>query len=268
MIVGIVQNAPEFGDVDKNWKQIESLIGNTRADLWVMSELALTGYEFQGRKEVAELAEEIPSGKSSTRLAALCRDQNCYAVLGMPERDGGRLYNSSVFMGPRGMLGRYRKLHLFDKENERFDRGDIPLKVHDIGHARVGVMICFDWRFPEVARTLTVGGAQIIAHPSNLVLPYAQKAMITRSLENHVFGLTANRVGEENRDGRVVRFTGVSQIVGARGDVLASAPRSTAGVILVEIDPADADNKRINPYNDLLGERRPEYYLVGDHSST
>ncbi len=267
MIVGVVQNDPEFGQVEKNWKQIESLVGTTHADLWVMSELALTGYEYRGRAEVAQLAEEVPSGWSSKALATFCSDRNCHAILGLAEREGERLYNSSVFMGPRGMLGRYRKLHLYDKENERFDRGDIPLRVHDIGGARVGVMICFDWRFPEVARTLTIEGAQIIAHPSNLVLPYAQKAMITRTLENHVFALTANRVGTEDRDGRMVHFTGVSQIVGARGDVLMSAHRSSAGVIVVEINPADADDKHINSYNNLLDERRPEFYVVGDHAS-
>jgi predicted amidohydrolase len=268
MIIGIVQNHPVFGEVERNQQRIEELIGNTHADLWVMSELALTGYEFQGRREVDELAEEVPGGKTANWLLRFCQDRNCHAVIGLPERDGDGRYNSSMFMSPRGVISRYRKLHLFDKETERFDRGNLPLSVQDIGHARVGVMICFDWRFPEVARTLTLLGAQIIAHPSNLVLPYAQKAMITRSLENHVYALTANRVGIEDRDGRIIHFTGVSQIVGARGEVLCSAPRSAPGVIITEIDPALADDKRINIYNDLMHERRTEFYLVGDQAST
>ena len=267
MIIGIVQNQPAFGEVEQNQQHIEELIGTTHADLWVMSELSLTGDEFQGRREVNELAEEVPDGKTAKWLQRFCADRNCHAVIGLPEREGHGLYNSSMFMSPKGVISRYRKLHLFEKETERFDRGNSPLSVQDIGHARIGVMICFDWRFPEVARTLTLLGAQIIAHPSNLVLPYAQKAMITRTLENHVYALTANRVGIEDRDGRLVHFTGVSQIVGARGDVLASAPRSVPGVITAEIDPAQADDKRINIYNDLLHERRTEFYLVGDQAS-
>ncbi|MBI5060245.1 acyltransferase [candidate division KSB1 bacterium] len=267
MIIGIVQNHPVFGDVESNQKQLEEIVGSTHADLWVMSELALTGYEFQGRQEVDELAEEVPNGKTATWLRRFCNDRNCHAIIGLPEREGQGLYNSSMFMSPKGVISRYRKLHLFDKETERFDRGNIPLSVQDIGHARIGVMICFDWRFPEVARTLTLLGAQIIAHPSNLVLPYAQKAMITRTLENHVFAMTANRIGTEDRDGRVVHFTGVSQIVGARGDVLASAPRSSSGVITAEIDPAQADDKHINIYNDLMHERRTEFYLAGEQAA-
>lgn len=267
MLVGVVQTSPEFGNAEKNRHEIENLIGDTHADLWVLPELATTGYEFQGRKEVEQLAEELPNGPTGTWLAQFCADRNCHAILGIAERDGKRVYNSSIFMSAAGMIGRYRKLHLFDKETERFDRGDIPLHVWDIGKARVGVMICFDWRFPEVSRTLTMMGAQVIAHPSNLVLPYAQKAMITRSLENHIFAITANRVGVEERDGRVVRYTGVSQIVNARGDVLESAPRSTPGIILAHINPTDADDKNINRYNNLLNERRPEFYIVGDQAS-
>jgi predicted amidohydrolase len=267
MIVGVVQTSTEFGNAARNRKEIDNLVGTQSADLWVMPELATTGYEFRGRKEVEELAEEMPDGETGRWLQKFCADRNCHAILGFAERERERVYNSSVFMGPRGMLGRYRKLHLFDRETERFDRGDIPLHVWNIGMARVGLMICFDWRFPEVTRTLTMMGAQIVAHPSNLVLPYAQKAMVTRSLENHIFAITANRIGTEERDGRAVKFTGVSQIVGARGDVLEHAPRSTPGIIKADINPQEADDKKINRYNDLLLERRPEFYRGDDQAS-
>ena len=78
------------------------------------------------------------------------------------------------------------------------------------------MLICFDWRFPETSRALALLGADVIAHPSNLVFPNAQKAMLTRSLENRVYTVTANRTGTERRPGGTVPFTGRSQIVGAQ----------------------------------------------------
>ena len=123
-------------------------------------------------------------------------------------------------------------------------------------------MICFDWRFPEVMRTLTLRGAQIVAHPSNLVLPFCQAAMVTRCLENTVFAATANRIGTEDRDGRSVSFTGRSVIMGTQGEHLASGSISSADVLTVEIDPKLADSKTINPYNDTLATRRTEFYQM------
>jgi len=261
MILGLIQTSPLFGDKAGNRKQIEDLISDARADLWVMPELALTGYEFKNREELRELAEEIPQGESCQWLTAFCRERNCHAVMGLAEGEGERVFNSAVLAGPKGILGKYRKLHLFDAETERFDLGDTPYPVFDIGTARVGLMICWDWRYPEAARTLTLRGAQIIAHPSNLVTPYCQPAMVTRALENRVFTATANRVGTETRAGREVRFTGESVIVSPDGVVLARLSPDRAECIAVEIDPAQADDKRTGLYNDLIRERRPEFYV-------
>jgi predicted amidohydrolase len=260
MILGIVQTDPVFGEFKHNQKQIEDLLGTREANLWVLPELALTGYETRGRAESLELSEEVPNGPTSKWLKELCVERKCYMVMGLIEREGKKVYNSSVFMGPKGMVGRYRKVHLYDKEVERFDPGDIPFTVFDIGIARVGVMICFDWRFPEVMRTLTLRGAQIVAHPSNLVLPFCQAAMVTRCFENNVFAATANRIGIEERDGRSVSFTGRSVIMGTQGEYLASGSINTTDVMTVEIDPKLADDKTINEYNDTFGTRRVEFY--------
>jgi len=97
-------------------------------------------------------------------------------------------------------LGTYRKIHLFYKEKLYFAPGENPPKVFNVNGVNIGVMICFDWIFPETARTLSLQGAELIAHPANLVLPYCQNAMITRSIENRVFTATANRVGSELRE--------------------------------------------------------------------
>ncbi|RPH94360.1 acyltransferase [candidate division KSB1 bacterium] len=258
MLLGIVQTSPHFGDKAANRKQIEELVGDKRADLWVMPELALTGYEFKSRAEVMKLAEEIPHDDSTKWLADFCGSRNSWAVMGLPERDGRHAYNSAIVCGPHRYIGRYRKIHLFDKEKERFDVGNLPFPVFDIGLARVGLMICFDWRFPEAARTLTLRGAQIIAHPSNLVLPHCQKAMVTRALENRVYIATANRIGTEHRAGNTVRFTGGSQLISPDGELLAAATDVTE-VLIAEIQPKIADDKNVG-LNNLLKDRRPDYY--------
>ena len=127
--------------------------------------------------------------------------------------------------------------------------------------AKVGLMICFDWYYPESARTLALKGAEIICHPSNLVLPHCPDAMVTRCLENRVFAITANRIGTEARGGKPpLTFIGNSEVVAPRGKILQRAPRDREEVAVVEIDPAEAADKVLNPYNDLLRDRRIELY--------
>jgi predicted amidohydrolase len=261
MILGIIQTSPAFGDKKANQQQIELLVEGKHADLWIMPELALTGYEFRNRAEAFEYAEEILDGESTKWLMEFCSKRNCHAVLGLPEREGKSVFNSAIVVGQEGLIGRYRKLHLFDREKERFDAGNLLLQVFDIGGAKIGLMICFDWRFPEVARTLTLRGAQILAHPSNLVIPYCQHAMITRSLENGVFCATVNRIGTETRAGRSVTFTGGSQLVAPDGKILSSASTDCSACLVFEINPANADSKQATPHNHLLLDRRPEFYL-------
>jgi len=121
-------------------------------------------------------------------------------------------------------------------------------------------MICFDWQFPEAARTLALAGAQIICHPANLVLPWCQQAMKIRCLENRVFAVTANRIGTELNAGEKVSFTGQSQILNTKGEVLSSLSVSQEGTITAEINPEEANNKTVTERNDAFKDRRPEFY--------
>lgn len=260
MKIGLVQTSPVFGDKTANRREIEALVGNKSAHLWVMTELALTGYEFRNREEIEELAEPVPDGETVRWLTEFCAARNCHAVIGLAERAGSKLYNSAVLTGPGGVLIHYRKLHLFDEEKNRFDPGDLPFAVADIGGCRTGVMICFDWRYPESSRTLAMLGAQVVAHPSNLVMPHCQQAMITRALENHVCFVTTNRVGTEARAGRSVTFTGESQIISASGERLAKAARSEPDCLIADVSPEQADDKWVTPHNHAFNDRRPEFY--------
>ena len=139
----------------------------------------------------------------------------------------------------------------------------MPFTVFDIGSARIGVMICFDWRFPESARTLSLAGADLIAHPSNLVLPHCPQAIITRCLENRVFVVTADRVGTEERNsGSPLHFIGQSQVVDPDGNILYRASEKKEEIKIVNIDIQKARNKFINTSDDLFKDRRDDLYRV------
>jgi predicted amidohydrolase len=259
MRIGIGQLAPERGAPARNVARIAALLRGHEAELWVLPELCTTGYLFADRAECAAVAETI-SGPLCRELQALCRERGCSLVAGLAERSGERLYNAAVYLGPEGVRAVYRKAHLFDREKEIFDPGDEPFRVYALGSFRVGILICFDWMFPEAARSLALQGADLLVHPANLVLPHGQEAMVTRALENGVFAATANRVGTERHAGVELRFTGASQVVDPAGQVLARASAGEEEVLLVELDLSRARDKRITARNDRLGDRRPELY--------
>ncbi|MBU2499185.1 MAG: acyltransferase [Proteobacteria bacterium] len=261
MRIGIYQNHPRFGEVERNIDEAIQALRGVEADLMVMPELFNTGYQFLSRKELEELAEEVPSGKTTQALLGVSRSLGTHLVFGLAEREGAKCYNSAAVTGPQGFVGTYRKAHLFAEEKELFDPGHEGFRVFDLGRARIGLMVCFDWLFPEVARALALLGADILCHPANLVLPHCQKAMVTRSLENGVYSATANRIGTEARGGKKpLVFTGRSQILDHRGQVLASMGEGETGVAVVEVDIEKARDKRITEQNDRLADRRPELY--------
>ncbi len=260
MIVGFYQFAPRRGDPEGNRVSLELALRGTPLDLLVCPELATTGYLFLDRRELAPLAEPVPDGPTCARLAAVVKETGRAVVFGIAERAGERLYNSAVLLAPGAPAVCYRKAHLFDMEKEVFDRAGASPRHGEAGGARVGLMVCFDWRFPEMARLLALEGAEVLAHPANLVHPYCQDAMITRSLENGVFTITASRTGTESYGGATLRFTGRSQIVSPRGERLAAADDSEECVRTATIDPAVARDKRVTAHNDLFADRRPELY--------
>jgi predicted amidohydrolase len=144
-----------------------------------------------------------------------------------------------------------------------FEKGNLPLKIFNIGSSRVGFMICFDWRFPETARTLALSGADLIAHPSNLVLPHCPQSIITRCLENRIFIVTANRVGTEKRTpNNSLNFIGQSQVVDPDGNILCRASKKQEETNIVDIDIEKSRNKYINSSDNLFTDRRPDLYRL------
>ncbi|MEM2936106.1 MAG: nitrilase-related carbon-nitrogen hydrolase [Candidatus Bathyarchaeia archaeon] len=259
MRVGYVQFAPVFGGKERNLETILRLLDlgvKQGADLLVLPELCNTGYVFRSREEVESLAEEIPEGDTTEALINFAEKGNVYIVAGLCEKEDGKYFNSAVLLGPKGFIATYRKAHLFHREKLWFTRGNTPFKVHDILKAKVGMMICFDWFFPEVTRILALEEAHIICHPANLVLPYCQKSLLGAAVQNRVFIITANRTGIE----RGIKFTGRSQILNPGMKILAKSGVNTEEVKVVQIDPASAENKRITEYNDLREDRRVDLY--------
>ena len=258
--IGYFQFKPILGNPGENRKVIAESLEGIDADLIVLPELAFTGYSMTDRKAVLELAETPADSPSVAMLTGLCAAGNFHVVAGFAEKAGDKLYNSAVLVGPDGLLAVYRKIHLFGFESELFDPGPEAPAVYDIGGLKVGMMVCFDWFFPETARLLALAGADVIAHPSNLVLDWCQKSMVTRCLENNLFAVTANRYGSETRNGKELTFTGGSQVTAPRGVILSSAPSDRDDVCIVEIDVEKAGNKNITGVNHLLNDRRVELY--------
>ncbi|MHB8907343.1 MAG: nitrilase-related carbon-nitrogen hydrolase [Syntrophales bacterium] len=260
MKAGFIQFEPTFGEIEQNIRRIEFLFTRVDAELIILPELCNTGYLFTSRGEAEEMGEEVPAGRTTEALCRVARARESYIVAGLIEKELDRLYNAAVLVGPDGYIATYRKIHLFSEETLWFDPGDREFAVYDIGICRVGMMICFDWIFPEAARVLSLKGADILCHPANLVLPFCQEAMVTRCLENRVYAITANRTGTEIRGNRSLHFTGKSQITGPDGMILSRAGAASEEVGVIDVDIDRSREKGINPYNDLLGGRRAEYY--------
>ena len=262
MRVGFLQFQPRHQDVGANLAHIERLLARVEADLLVLPELCTSGYMFRDRAELGRFAELVPAGPSCRAIGRICRERSVNVVFGMAESLGEHIFNSAVLATASGDFHVYHKAHLFLEEKDIFDPGDMPFPVFEVAGVKLGMLVCFDHYFPEAARSLALAGAQVICHPSNLVLDSAQKTTVARAIENRVYWILANRIGSETRHGKTLHFTGHSQIVGPTGSLLARAGEETEELQVVEIDPAAALDKHATPKNDLFADRRVDLYRL------
>ena len=260
MKVAAVQMQPKFAQPEKNRVLIRRYCERAAkqdVDLLVYPELCVSGYNFVSKDQVSSLAEPIPDGPTITSLINLADQYQLTMVIGIAEREGlNKVFKSSAIVDPRGYVGKYRKIHLFAREKDWFQAGNDPPKVWNLGKAIIGVLVCFDWAFPEATRILMLEGCEILCLPANLVLPYAQLAMISRSIENRLFTILANRIGTE----RTLTFTGRSQITDTHGKILTRSGKDRTGLIVAEIDPRQARNKMLTPTNNIITDRRVDLY--------
>jgi predicted amidohydrolase len=258
--VAVVQTNPTFGEVKMNVHEALSLMETSSADLYVLPEMFNSGYNFINDSEVRKLAEPA-DGSTFRMMSEWTKKHSTYVVYGFVEHSD-RTYNSAALVGPDGIVGMYRKVHLFDRENFFFAPGNLGFPVFNLPFGKIGMMICFDWIYPESARSLMINGAQLIAHPANLVLLNCPDAMVTRCLENRVFAATADRIGEETRGGVDLKFIGTSEIIAPDGKILCRLGDHDPAISAVDVDLTRADKKQINEYNHLIKGRRPDQYNV------
>lgn len=262
--IALVQFNPFRKNIPANIHKIQLLLKGIKADLIVLPELSNSGYLYDSVTSLEPFSEKKDgSGIFLSSLKTIAKQSNGLVIAGYAENDGIKLFNSAAAVSPNEILGNYRKAHLYSDEKDLFESGNSGFQIIEWKSVKIGMMICFDWIFPESARTLALAGAQIIAHPANLVLPYCQDAMITRSIENRVFTITSNRIGSERLGKKALHFTGCSQITSPKGEILFRGPQKKETVHVMDIHPEEALDKTISSSNDLLGDRKTGYYKLG-----
>jgi predicted amidohydrolase len=261
MKVGFLQFGPKLLQVEENIDTISRIISPVEGfDLLVIPELANSGYVFSKKEELAKVSEEIPGGYFTEKLIEMAEEKDGYIVCGICEKEGEKFFNSSVLVGPDGYLGKYRKIHLFDREKLFFEPGDGTFELFEVRGMKVGILICWDWIFPEATRSLALKGMDVLAHSTNLVLSYCQTAMITRSIENQIYTITSNRTGIEQNGAISLHFKGQSQVTTPDAKRLAQAGTDEDDVQMVEIDLEKSRNKWLSDSNHIFEDRRPEKY--------
>lgn len=262
MKVAVVQFCPKYKNKDTNIQTLLNNLSKTDAEIIIFPELCTTGYLFYSKDETMKFAETL-YGDTVSLMQKKASELKKIIVFGFIEKDKERVFNSAVALFPNSNLSKvYRKTHLFYKERFCFEPGDtgfwnVYYPEFDIN---IGLMICYDWRFPEAARTLGLLGVDLIACPSNLVTDVWHLAMPARSLENKVYLAVANRTGIEKNEQESLLFKGESGIWSYNGKILARAGASEEIIIEAEIEPEQTRNKSFNEYNNIFTDRRPEMY--------
>lgn len=270
--VTCVQMQPKLRDYDANISKMTSFIEDVvrkqpKTELIVFPELITSGY--QCGSDFQKLAETAPFGNSMKVIGALAKKHRVHIVYGFPERDPDMndvLYNSAALIDSDGTLvGVYRKVHLFASEKEFFRPGcDYPLFNTALG--RLGIMICWDTAFPEVARTYAIKGADLLIVSTNWEKPYltdivtnnqADWDLITRAraFDNCMYLVAANRIGTDETLG----FFGRSKIIGPTGDPIAELNEEVEGTISAELDYTIPIRLRYEYYT-FFKDRRPDTF--------
>jgi predicted amidohydrolase len=267
--IACVQMDVAIGDVEANRRRIVERMqtaAESGAELVIFPECALTGYCFDSLEEATQFAETI-DGRSSEAISEVCRETGAHAVLGFIEKDGPDFYNAAMLVGPDGVIGDYRKVHLPFLGVDRFlTPGDKPFRIFELSFGRIGINICYDASFPEAARALKLLGAELIILPTNWptgAWRTAEFIINARACENHVNFAAVNRCGVE----RGWEFIGRTKVVDMNGDTLVEASRQGEEMLSIEVDLQEANkNKIVNVAGsyeiDRLADRRPEFYRI------
>lgn len=262
----IAQMEPRLADKKHNLGRMEQFVrdifrAEKRTDLILFPELITTGYECG--KEFFGLAEAFPDGESLRLMSRLAKEFNTHILFGFAERDQameGVLYNSVALIDSDGQpLGVYRKVHLFGEEALVFRPGcSYPLFRTRIGN--IGIFICWDTLFPEVARIYAIQGADLLAVATNWEDPYASQwdfMTSARAFDNTLHLAAANRIGKD----KTLSFFGHSRILNPLGGVIRSLDEAKEGFASAELNLAETRRLRVE-YWTQLKDRRPDTYAL------
>ena len=265
--IAVVQMETSLLDIEDNTTKILDSISRAAAHgarIVVFPECSITGYNMT-LDEAEELAVSIPCAQTE-RITRACARSGILVIVGTIERGlDGQLYNTAVLINPDGVLGIYRKTHLPMLGIDRFlSSGDAIPEPFSTEFGLLGILICYDLRFPEPIRVLSLAGAQVVLIPTawpEQARLYPDFVVRTRSDENHVYIAAANHVGEE----RGVRYLGRSIITSPSGEIIAEGTSTEEEILYADVELSRSDEKRIifsaGEYElDLFGDRRPELY--------
>ncbi len=261
--LALAQISCKQGDKKENIKKIEKTVKKAKsqaAELVIFPELSLTGYVI--RDQIYELAETIP-GPSTNILEGIAKKNKTHIIFGMPElsqKAQATVYNASVLVGPKGFIGKYRKMYLPTHsvfEEKRYFRPGYQTAVFDTELGKIGLIICYDIFFPEVSRLARLEGAQLIVCIS--ASPAVRRAFFetltaARAMENVTFLAFVNLVGVE--DG--LQFWGGSRLIGPQGKILVKAKYDEEDMVIGEVDYADV--RPIEAFVPTLKDLRPELF--------
>ncbi len=261
--IALAQIGCKRADKKENLKKIENFVEkakNQSADLIVFPELSLTGYVV--RDQIYELAETIP-GPSTQVIEKIAEKTKTYIVFGMPElseKTQATIYNTAVLVGPKGYIGKYRKMYLPTHsvfEEKRYFRPGYQAAAFDTEIGKIGLIICYDIFFPEVSRLTRLKGAQLIVCIS--ASPAVRKTFFeiltaARAIENTAFLAYVNLVGIENG----LQFWGGSRLIAPNGKVLAKAKYDEEDLVMCDVNYSDI--KPIETFVPTLKDLRPELF--------
>lgn len=267
MQISAVQTGVRFAEVTTNLAVMSEIVMREASEgcrLVIFPECFTTGYCFDSKEEALAVADEL-QGPTVQAVCDLAQQAKCGIIFGMLEQVDDQLFNVAVLVGPDGMIGSYRKVHLPFLGVDRFTtHGDRPFEVFEFEGVNIGLLICYDGGFPEASRELALAGADLIVLPTNW--PRGAEYMSafsvnSRAMENGVYFAAVNRIGAENGFG----FIGQSRIAGPYGETIVHADHANEEILRAEISVKKARQKEIvrvpgKHIIDRFADRRPEMY--------
>ncbi|UYO43127.1 carbon-nitrogen hydrolase family protein [Rhodopseudomonas palustris] len=260
-----VQTLAKLGDFDFNIALATAYVEDAvrqGAELIVFPECMDTGYLFDSPEHCRELAETLTEGPFVKALAALSRKHGVYIASGITEWDPAKekIFNTGIMFDRKGEVAcHYHKQFLATHDQNWFAFGERGCPVVDTDLGKIGLLICFDGRIPEIFRAMTMQGAEVIVDMANFfAMDQADMWGPARSYENGVWLVAATKAGYE----RSIYYPGGSMIVDPKGRVLSKVPYDTHGMSIATIDLDAAADKSIYTANDKIADRRPETYGI------